>query len=259
MKNALGDRMKKNYENRTKTYLPRRTYTIVRLDGKAFGKFTSEFAVPFDINFIDAMDYTAKMLCENVQGCKLAYVQSDEISLLLTDFDNDGTDAYFDGGVQKIVSVTASMATAYFNKFILENDITDKMAFFDSRAFTIPDSTEVENYFICRQQDCTRNSISMTAQALYSHEELKGVNTSGMQDLCMEKDVNWNNQPDGFKRGRMITKEEYTMVVSETPSFFKNVGIRHGFGGTRTRWAIKPAIWITKDREEFSKLIPKYI
>lgn len=253
MKDALGDRMK-DLESRTKTRLNKRTYTIIRLDGKAFHTFTKGFDRPYDTRLMDAMDYTTKMLCENIQGCKLGYVQSDEISLLLTDFENIGTDAYFDGNIQKIVSITASMASAYFNRFMLSNGITENLAFFDSRVFNISEAVEVENYFIWRQQDCVRNSISMTAQSLYSHKELNGVNSSKAQDMCMEKGVNWNDQPDGFKRGRMITKENYEVFVQNSQ---KNTFVINGQPVSRTRWAINPAIWITQDRDGFSKLVPR--
>lgn len=247
MKDALGDRIKNQYESRTKYFLPRRTYTLIRLDGKAFHTFTKGFERPYDERLMAAMDYTTKMLCENVQGCKLGYVQSDEISLLLTDFDKITTSAYFDNNIQKIASVTASMASAYFNKYMWDNGIidTDKIAFFDSRVFSIADPIEVENYFIWRQADAVRNSISMTAQSLYSHKELNGVSTEKMQDLCMEKGVNWNDQPTGFKRGRMCIKEQYTI---------NNPGVP---GSVRTRWVTKGAIWITKDRETFSDLVPR--
>lgn len=247
MKDALGDRMK-DYEVRSKTYLPRRTYTLIRIDGKAFHTFTKGFKRPYDMDLINAMDYTTKMLCSEIQGCKLGYTQSDEISLLLTDFDKIGTDAYFDGSVQKITSITASMATAFFNDYMRENGITDKLAFFDSRVYIITEGVEVENYFIWRQQDCVRNSISMTAQSLYSHNELNGVNTTKMQDLCIEKGVNWNDLPAGFKRGRMIWKENYETEINNE-KFSGSV--------TRSRWAINPAIWITKERAKFSRLIPR--
>ena len=115
MKDDLGKRMKEQYEQRTRTYLPRRTYTIIRLDGKAFHTYTRGMARPFDQDFMRVMDETTKYLCENIQGCVMGYTQSDEISLLLTDFTTITTDAWFDGQVQKIVSVAASMATAKFN------------------------------------------------------------------------------------------------------------------------------------------------
>ena len=108
--------MKANYENRTRYFLPRRTYTIIRLDGKAFHTFTRGLDKPFDNDLTWLMDSTTQYLCQKVQGCQLGYTQSDEISLLLTDFATEQTEAWFDGNIQKIVSVAASMATMFFNE-----------------------------------------------------------------------------------------------------------------------------------------------
>ena len=185
---TLGDRMKSSYENRTKYYLPRRTYTIIRIDGKAFHTYTRGLERPFDLKLISDMDETAAFLCKNIQGAKLAFVQSDEISILLTDFETINIDAWFDGNIQKIVSVSASIATAKFSELR-----PGKIAMFDSRVFSIPSKTEVMNYFIWRQQDTVRNSISSVAQYLYSPKELHGKNTDQMQELCFQKGINWNN------------------------------------------------------------------
>src|SRR5579871_2024133 len=102
----LGERIKENYENRTRMSVPRRTYTIIRLDGKAFHTYTKGFARPFDQLLMNVMDRTAAKLCESIQGAKLAYVQSDEISILLTDFETEQTDAWYDGNIQKIASIS---------------------------------------------------------------------------------------------------------------------------------------------------------
>lgn len=254
MTDELGDRIKLNYESRTKVKLPRRTYTIIRLDGKAFHTYTRGFAKPYDNDLMNAMDYTTKMLCENIQGCKLGYVQSDEISLLLTDFDKLTTEAYFDGNVQKITSITASMATAYFNEYMRNNrEDIDRLAFFDSRVFTISNPNEVVNYFLWRQNDAVRNSISMTAQSLYSHDDLKFINMSQAQDMCMEKDVNWNDLPDGFKRGRMSIKGEYEESITIKR---KDEDEDEVVRVKRNRWVVTPAIWISKKVNKFKQLIP---
>lgn len=105
MNDALGDRMKKFYENITRIFLPRRTYTIIRVDGKAFHNYTNNLDEPFDYGFIDDMNDVARYLCKNIQGAKFAFVQSDEISVLITDFEKIGTSAWFDGNVQKMASV----------------------------------------------------------------------------------------------------------------------------------------------------------
>lgn len=262
MKDQLGKRMKSQYEMRTRTYLPRRTYTIIRLDGKAFHTFTEHMERPYDLDFIRAMNETAKYLCQEIQGVQFGYAQSDEISLLLTDFAKDGTDAWFDGQVQKIVSISAAMATAKFNremqKVYLKNvdyisskdDATDlinePLAFFDSRVYTIPDPTEVENYFIWRQKDATRNSLQMHAQSLYSHNELDGKSQADQHELIFKAGENWNNLPSGFKRGRTFRK--YLLVDMETPGGIKYLG---------KEWKELHMDFL-KEREELTDMIPTY-
>ena len=112
----LGMRMKSNYEQITKFRLTRRTPVIIRLDGKAFHSFTRHFKRPFDLLLMDVMHNTMRYLCENIQGCVFGYTQSDEISLLLVDYKRLSSSAWFDNEVQKICSISASMATLAFNK-----------------------------------------------------------------------------------------------------------------------------------------------
>lgn len=219
---SLGTRMKENYENRSRFMLPRRAYTIIRIDGKAFHTYTKGLKRPFDHDLMDDMDATAAYLCKNIMGAKFAYVQSDEISILITDFEDNNTQAWFDNNLQKMASVSASMATAIFNKLrykrYLQNKIdietkttSDKryekepaLAMFDARVFQVPQRLEVINYFIWRQQDATRNSISSVAQSMYSPKELHKVNTSGMQELIFQKGINWDKYAPREKRGGII-------------------------------------------------------
>jgi tRNA(His) 5'-end guanylyltransferase len=203
MSDSLGDRMKQQYEDRTRYMLQRRTYTILRCDGKAFHTLTRHAEKPYDPQIVASMDNAALMLCEDAQGACVGYVQSDEISVLLQDFGDIKTDAWFDGNVQKIASVAASIATAAFNSGYGSH------AHFDCRVFTIPDPVEVENYFIWRQQDAVRNSIQSLAQAHFSHKELHGLNCNALQEkLFQERGINWNDRPVEEKRGRGIVKEE---------------------------------------------------
>lgn len=222
MRDNLGDRMKSRYENRTRYYLPRRTYTVLRIDGKSFHTYTQNFDRPFDATLINAMNHAAKHLCINLAGCRFAYTQSDEISVLLTDFTKPETEAWFDGNLQKAVSVSASIATAYFNAYMKNNVMA--VACFDSRAFTIADPVEVENYFIWRQQDWTRNSITAVAQSLYSHKQLHKKNTTEMQEMIFQKGQNWNNYPTHQKRGRVLKKNDVGVwsVDNEIPIFTKD-------------------------------------
>jgi tRNA(His) guanylyltransferase len=207
MKDSLGDRMKGQYESRTQSSLPRRTYTIIRCDGKAFHTFTRGCKRPFDQDLADAMAFAATELCREAQGACFGYVQSDEISVLLTDFATDTTQAWFDGNVQKITSIAASVVTAAFNSYWSLNRTPADWALFDARVFTIPDPTEVENYFIWRQQDASRNSLSMLAQHHFSHAELQGKVQAEMHQMLHLKGINWNDCPTPQKRGTGIIKD----------------------------------------------------
>lgn len=233
---SIMTRMKSNYENRSKTFLTRRTPVIIRLDGKAFHTYTRRLNKPFDEGLIEDMEATTKFLCENIQGVKLGYCQSDEISLLLTDYETLDTQAWFDYNVQKMTSISASMAAAKFNQLRLQRNIgsefdygnvrymdseflNNKLAFFDSRVFNIP-KEEVSNYFLARQKDAVKNSIAMLAQSLYSPEELRKKNQSNMQELCWQKGHNWNDLIYKKKRGCTIVKNLYVndILVMPTPN-----------------------------------------
>jgi len=229
-KDIINERMKNNYENRSKTFLTRRTPVIIRIDGKAFHTYTRGLDKPFDEGLIQDMNETAIYLCQNIQGAKCAYVQSDEISIVLTAYDNLGTQAWFDYNVQKMHSISASLATAKFNqlrssrylKELLELDgnlpeyIVEqlkekdaiKLANFDSRVFNIP-KDEVANYFLARQKDAVKNSIFTVAQSLYSQKELENKNGDEQQEMIFQKGINWNDFPSGHKRGRTILKNTY--------------------------------------------------
>ena len=265
---TLGDRMK-GYENITRFYLTRRSPVIIRVDGKAFHTFTRGLKRPFDDILMSVMQETAKYLCKNISGCKLAYVQSDEISLLITDYDTIDTQAWFDNNLQKIVSVSASLATLAFNNFWStavdceikaantapftsdENSyittISDKRfkATFDSRAFIIP-KDEVCNYFIWRQQDATRNSIQSLAQANFPHKELNGLNSSKLQDkLMLEKSINWNDLSVPCKRGVCVYYERKSFPTD-------NVEIKAEQSG----WTIDKDIPIfTQNREYIERFV----
>ncbi len=297
MKDDLGDRMKANYEDRTRYTLPRRTYTLLRLDGKAFHTYTRGLKKPFDAGLSADMDSAIIAIMSQIQGAVFAYTQSDEISILLTDFATPTTSAWFDGNLQKICSVSASLITGEFNRFrarrwkterqyIADNTFLSKhgmdaeaddnfdyentntakgfaVAVFDSRVFTIPDRTEVMNYFIWRNQDCSRNSVSMVAQAFFSHKELQGKSTPEKHDLLKTKNVNWaTDYSDGDKNGRLIVKEEYNFIPSDSDGKITVIKADNGnliVGATRrSKWVSKGAWKFTEDKEKLTAMIPQY-
>jgi tRNA(His) 5'-end guanylyltransferase len=221
MIDSLGDRMKENYEDRCRYMLPRRVYTLIRCDGRSFHRLTKKCVKPFDFTFMSIMDATALALCKEAQGAVMGYVQSDEITVLLVDFLEEKSEAWFDANLQKIVSISASVCTAEFNKHLSKwVGFADRTAHFDARVWTVADPYEVENNLIFRQKDATRNSVQMVARSLYSHKELNGVGTSELQEMIFKKGVNWNDYPDGVKRGRMIVKVPEQGWVVEAPPIF---------------------------------------
>ena len=217
-KDSIGNRMKNNYENRYRIKLTRKMPVIIRLDGKAFHTLTKYCNKPFDNALQTIMENTALTLCSKIQGAKCAYVQSDEISLLLTDFEKLSTDAWFDYNIQKLVSVSAGIASAYFTVNYMCNE---NIAVFDSRAFNIP-KEEVCNYFIWRQQDWIKNSIQMLSQTYYSTKQLHKKNTSDMHEMLHKKGVNWMDLDPVWKNGSFIYKIENKLHVDNTIVFTKN-------------------------------------
>ena len=265
IKDSLGDRMKEFYENRSKMYLTRRTPVIIRLDGKAFHSFTKGFKRPYDEVFHEAMNNTMKYLCANIQGCKLGYTQSDEITLLLTDYTTLTTDAWFGYGVQKMCSIAAAMATLMFNKYFRDainkkftgtiedfdhfkalSMARDKGAMFDARCFNIP-KEEVVNCFIWRQQDATRNAIQMLGQSNFSHKELQGKSCNDIQDMLMtRKNINFNDMPTEFKRGTCCYRD-----IIQDPK----VDIKDG-AYPRAAWILDTEIPIfTQDRDYIDRWV----
>jgi tRNA(His) 5'-end guanylyltransferase len=273
-KTSLGDRMKNNYENINRFYLTRRMPIIIRTDMKAGHTFTKGMKKPFDDIFVKTMQETMKYLCENIQGCVLGYTQSDEISLVLVDYAELTTDAWFGNNLQKMCSVSASMATLAFNKAFTRNiskqskrlytehleekdasyietlEIAmNKGAMFDSRVFTIP-KEEVCNYMLWRQQDATRNSILSVGQANFSHKDLHGKSCNNIQDMLMtQKGINWNDYATTLKRGSCCIK------VDDGLAQYDEAGNICGYT-QRSQWIIDNEIPIfSQDRNYIERLI----
>lgn len=271
----LGTRMKEFYESVPKTKLMRRTPVAIRIDGKAFHTFTRGFNKPFDDVLINTMQDTMKYLCENIQGCVLGYIQSDEITLILVDYKRLNSSAWFDYEVQKMCSIAASMTTMAFNKFFesnvekendsftaewldedtynpnykntklkdlwrVHNNALKNGAMFDARCFNIP-KEEVTNLVYWRQLDATRNSIQMVGQANFSHKELQGKSCEKIKEMLItEKEISWEDFHPMYKHGSCCIK-----VTTETD------------GVTRSSWEIDKNIplFVGEGREYIESLI----
>ena len=283
----LAERMK-GYETRNRYYLQRRMPVILRLDMRAGHSFTKGFERPFDEIFIKSMQETAKYLCENIQNCKLSYQQSDEITLLLVDYDKLNTDCFFDYRVDKLCSIAASMATIAFNRafannveaeshvftnewlddenfnpnyknkelrslWLVHKKAVDKGAMFDARCFNIP-KEEVTNLVYWRQLDATRNSIQMVGQANFSHKELQNKSCNDIQDMLMtQKGINWNDLPTYQKRGSCCVRNK---IVIQSDGVMATAQLRDT-SKSENEWIIDTDIPIFKGegREYIDRLV----
>ena len=222
----LAKRMK-DYEMRDRYFLQKRIPVAIRVDMRAGHTFTRGFKKPFDNIFMKSMQETAKYMCQNMGNAKFAYVQSDEITIILVDYDTLETDCWFDYRTDKLCSIAASMATMAFNKYFSENvdkynsdpessgvqanwylAAREKGAMFDARCFNIP-KEEVTNLVYWRQLDAARNSVQMVGQANFSHKELQNKSCNMIQDMLHEqKGINWNDFPTDCKRGAAVIKRK---------------------------------------------------
>ena len=200
MNDELGNRIKSYYEDPARVLLPRKTWVVIRVDGKGFHTFTRRLERPYSRPLADALDRAAVFVASQMAGFAFAYGQSDEYSFLMTDFGRDESRMWFEGSVQKLASVTASLFTAGFHRAYADPGY----AAFDARVFAIPQRREVERYFLWRQADATRNSLNMLTSAHYTHEELLGKSAAEKHDLLHAKGENWAKWPADFKRGRVV-------------------------------------------------------
>ena len=287
VKDELGNRMKE-YERVSEKYLTRRMPVCVRLDGVSFHSYTRGLKRPFDRILVKAMQETMKYLCKNIPGCVLGFTQSDEISLIIVDYQRLKTKSWFDNKQNKLESVIASMCTMAFNKAFekIVNEFTDsvtalqdwdaeekylhvlakaidKGAYFDCRAFNVP-KEDVTNYIYWRQFDCMKNSVSMVGQDNFSHKELQHKNRNDIKEMLLAKGIDWNELPLHLQRGSCCIKENY-FVPDENG---KNIKFPDGCsdpytddeiekGVWRSRWIIDDNIPIFRNegREYIEKLI----
>ena len=215
MSDSLGDRIK-SYEHATRTVLPNRFPVICRVDGRAFHTLTKNCEKPFDAKLMAAMDTCAITLCEEIQGAQIAYVQSDEISILIHSYKTFDSQPWFGNQVQKMTSVSAGIASSVMTEQSINVFGEFKRAVFDARVFIVPEA-DVNNTMLWRQKDWERNSVQMLARAHFSHKECTNKNNHELQDMLHTIGVNWNDLPTSHKRGRCIVKEIY-MVESASRS-----------------------------------------
>lgn len=219
MKNdKLGDRMKRYEMEEAGRRLMPNLPIMARLDGRAFHSFTAGMERPFSRKFSNCMVETAAALVE-VFHADLAYTQSDEISLMWRN-DDPFREMPFDGRFQKWTSLLSAEASVAFYQAMLKH-IPEKAdgrrgrPTLDCRVWQLPNMVEVYNTFVWREDDATRNSLQMAAQAHYSHHELHGVASPGLHDLLYSKGINWDEYPAFFKRGTYLARRPYQRYLTD--------------------------------------------
>lgn len=252
---TLGEDMKAE-EKLLRSYVEPKKYLIVRLDGKAFHSYTKGLDRPYDSKFMDDMDGVAQHLCSSVSNIKMAFIQSDEISLLVTDWSEDkNTQQLLGGQIQKIVSITAGAASTAIN-FLRPPVSLRHAGVFDSRVITFSTHNEAESYFVWRQMDGIKNSVSMAAETKFSSRELMGKTSDDRLQKLQEVGYPWEALPEGFKYGRLVTKEFYPKMI-EIPD--RATGGSRSEEVLRTRWVANPAPDFKLDfgRAQLQGLIPE--
>ena len=212
----LSDRIKR-YESASHQELTIRLPVMIRLDGRAFHTYTRGMDKPFDANIMNAMVSSALIVAKEMQGFKAAYIQSDEASFVITDYDTTETQGWFDYDLQKIVSISAAVMSIEFN----EQMDNGKKAVFDSRAFNVP-VDDVANAFLWRAKDWERNSLQMYARSVFSSKQLHGKKRADIHEMLHQAGLNWaTDLTEQEKNGTFIIRADggYSLRDNIQPRF----------------------------------------
>ncbi|WP_415854027.1 tRNA(His) guanylyltransferase Thg1 family protein [Sinomonas sp. G460-2] len=225
----------KRLEHSYRTHLPANSFAAIRVDGKGFSAYTRRLERPFDAKFSADMQATALYMAEQIQGAVAVYTQSDEISVVLSDLASPETQHWFGGQVQKVVSVTAALATAKFNSLRPESE---KLAVFDGRTHHLPGEDGVADYLRWRQEDAMKNSVGMLASHHFSHRQLQGVSVRDRKAMLGGRGIEWGELPQHLRQGTLVRRELRQRTVSYT---HKGTGVEHAIDVERREWTAAPA------------------
>lgn len=216
---SLGDRMKKYEETLDFKLNPCMEY-VIRLDGKNFSKMVKKWKCqkPFDERFNKAMEYTSKKIFDIIPNIHAIWHGSDEISVWFSCPNVE--DMYFEGRIQKLISLVSSQTSVYFNQKLQElfKDITIPFGIFDARIMQFPNKMEVSNYFLFRQRDHIKNSISGYARYFFSSKELMNKNSDEKIEMMKQKGFDYNSLSGDklcFKYGTLLWKTSATIFKNK--------------------------------------------
>ena len=275
----------REYQKRRDYHVDADKFIIAHIDGRSFSKMIkNKFQKPFDRDFINMMNETASYLCAMVQGVHLAYVQSDEISLLIKK-NTPESDVFFGGRLCKMQSIIASLATAKFNQLMAAKTIQNNMyeitlmdfedtedtvyspsdcvdtvlnmalCQFDCKVWDVDTANDAMAWFLFRNIDCIRNSKQQAAQTYLPHNVLLGLDSdTQIKMLLDEKGVDWNSFSGGEKSGRLIYREK----EEKTHTFINKNGETVTETYVRNAWKPHDGIDLTvaENREKLMDICP---
>lgn len=248
---SLGEEMK-SIEKSQRRQVPVKAYTIIRLDGRGFSRYTKPLNKPFDRDFAADMLEAAQLLAEHVQGVALGYVASDEVSLVLTDFSSPGTQQWMGGDSYKMVSLSAAYLSTQFSRLRMERGF--EPAVFDSRVVSMTDPTQVARYLLWRQKDTMRNAVTMAARARFSHRSLNKKSTLAKLRMLSAEGVYFDNLPSWARLGTLLQRQETSEEVTWTDP---RTGLEQCVVAVRRPWVqVNPGV-LAVDTLLAGSLIPR--
>lgn len=245
----------KEYEKEAQSILPTGSYAVVRMDGKNFSNYTKRFARPYDYSFMEAMDETTRQLCANIPGVVLGYTQSDEISIIFSDLQNEKSQMWLGGKLSKILSLSSATCTALFIRQMGLGDDDSQIPVFDARCHTLSGPDEIQEYTRWRRFDAQKNSVTMAANVLHSHSFLQGISSKGR--LSLLEGTDYEKLPEGFYNGRVTYREQYV------EQGFRVLGPQHKVAESlpmdvvRSRWVTEPATRAFMEGKFLELITPK--
>lgn len=229
----------KGYEKEAQQKLPQGSYAVVRMDGKNFSNYTKRFAKPYDEVFMGAMDETTRQLCATIPGVVFAYTQSDEISIVFSDLQNEKSQMWLGGKLSKILSLSAATCTALFIRQMGLAEDGSQIPVFDARCHTLSGPDEIQEYTRWRRFDAQKNSVTMAANVLHSHSFLDGVSSKGR--LALLEGTQYEKLPEGFYNGRVTYREQYMEKGFAMPKPADKECEPEIVDVVRSRWVTEPA------------------
>lgn len=158
--------------------------TITVINGRQFRKITSLLEKPFDVRFVELMAGSAIKLLHEIDGSMFAFAFSDEIVVVSRNDQTISTEPYYDGKIQKIASITASVATLEFNRLAAKREVElfgDPV--FTSECFIVPNVMEAVNFIISKQQQAFYTALYQTCYYLMS----KSYDADRVKDILNSK------------------------------------------------------------------------